>query len=130
MPSFVVNRVADALNEQRKRIKGSKILGVGAAYKRDTNDIRESPALDVLTKLREKGAIVHYCDLYVPSILFLGEKLESCRLESDFLQSIDCAVVLADHSNIDYEMLARNSSVIVDTRNAIKDFSGSNIVRL
>ncbi len=130
MPSFVVSRVADALNEQRKSLKGSKILGVGVAYKKDTNDIRESPALDVLAKLREKGATIHYYDPYVPSILFYGETLESSRLEAEFLRSMDCAIVLADHSNIDYEALACNSSIIVDSRNAMKNFSGSNIFRL
>ena len=130
MPSFVVNRVADALNEQRKSLKGSKILGVGVAYKRDTNDIRESPALDVLTKLKEKGAIVHYYDPYVPSVRFCGETLKSSPLEKGFLRSMDCAIVLADHSNINYEMLACNSSIIVDSRNAMKNFSGANIFRL
>jgi UDP-N-acetyl-D-glucosamine dehydrogenase len=130
MPSFIVSRVADVLNEQRKSLKGSKILGVGVAYKKDTNDIRESPALDVLEKLREKGAIIHYYDPYVSSILFNGETMVSSPLEAQLLQTMDCVVVLADHSNIDYEILASNSAAIVDSRNAMKHFSGSNIFRL
>ena len=77
MPAFMVQRIADALNERRKPLKGSKILGLGVTYKRDTNDIRESPALQVLEGLREKGAAVYFCDPYVRSIVVRGETLES-----------------------------------------------------
>ncbi|HXG50502.1 MAG TPA: nucleotide sugar dehydrogenase [candidate division Zixibacteria bacterium] len=128
MPSFVVGRIADALNEQRKSLKGSKILGVGVAYKRDTNDVRESPALDVLEKLRQKGAVIHYSDPYVPSLKFHGETLQSSPIEPEFLRAMDCVVILTDHSCFDYRLLVECSPILVDSRNATKNFSGPNIV--
>lgn len=130
MPTFIVNRVADALNEQRKSLKGSKVLGLGVAYKRDTNDIRESPSIEVLVKLREKGAGIHYSDPFVPSIVIDGETLASCALDQKLLRSMDCVVILTDHSTFNYKMLAANSPIIVDSRNALRDYSGSHIIRV
>jgi UDP-N-acetyl-D-glucosamine dehydrogenase len=130
MPLFTVSRVADALNERQRSVKGSKILGLGVAYKRDTSDTRESPALEVLYALHEKGATISYSDPHVPSIQFTTEKLKSLRLTADALESADCVVLLTDHSAFNYEMIADHSRLIVDCRNAFKGFSRSNIVSL
>ena len=130
MPSFVISRVADALNERQKSLKGSKILGLGLAYKKDTTDTRESPAIEVLQGLREKGAQVYYSDPYVRQIEISGTVFVSLDLTPSNLQSMDCAVLLTDHSAFDYELIATHSPLIIDTRNALKEFSGSEIARL
>ena len=130
MPLFTISRVADALNERQRSLKGSKILGLGVAYKRDTSDTRESPALEVLYGLHQKGATVCYSDPHVPTIQLNGEKTKSLPLNPDMLQSMDCVVLLTDHSVFDYQMIAGHSHLIVDCRNAFKGFPRSNIVSL
>jgi UDP-N-acetyl-D-glucosamine dehydrogenase len=127
MPTFMVRRIADALNERRKPLKGSKILGLGVTYKRDTNDIRESPALQVLEGLREKGASIYFCDPYVPSIVIQGQTIKAVELTPHVLQSMDCVAILTDHSAFDYSMVAKFSPMILDTRNALKDFPRSDL---
>jgi UDP-N-acetyl-D-glucosamine dehydrogenase len=127
MPAFMVQRIADALNERRKPLKGSKILGLGVTYKRDTNDIRESPALQVLEGLREKGALIYFCDPYVPSVVLQGQTIKAVELTPYVLQLMDCVAILADHSGFDYAMVAQFSSMILDTRNALKDFPRSDL---
>ena len=127
MPAFMVQRIADALNERRKPLKGSKILGLGVTYKRDTNDIRESPALQVLEGLREKGAAVYFCDPYVRSIVIRGETLKAIELTPNLLQSMDCVAILTDHSAFDYSMVTKFGHMILDTRNALKGFSRSGL---
>ena len=106
------------------------MLGVGVAYKRDTNDVRESPALLILDALREKGASICYSDPYVSSIILNGQMLNSVGLTAGLLQSMDCAVILTDHSVFDYGMIANFSSLVFDTRNAMKNFFKANVVRL
>ena len=127
MPGFIVSRVADALNERQKSLKGSKILALGVTYKRDATDIRESPALEVLEGLREKGAFVYYADPFIPSLMLGDTLLESTNIHPDALQSMDCVVVLTDHSSFDYQMIVAHSPIIVDCRNVLKDFPRSNI---
>ena len=127
MPTFMVRRIADTLNEKRKPLKGSKILGLGVTYKRDTNDIRESPALQVLEGLREKGASIYFCDPYVPSILIQGQTIKAVELTPHMLQSMDCVAILTDHSAFDYSMVAKFSPAILDTRNALKRFPRSDL---
>jgi UDP-N-acetyl-D-glucosamine dehydrogenase len=127
MPAFMVRRIADALNERRKPLKGSKILGLGVTYKRDTNDIRESPALQVLEGLCEKGASIYFCDPYVSSILIQGQTIKAVELTPHVLQSMDCVAILTDHSVFDYSMVAKFSPTILDTRNALKDFPRSDL---
>ncbi|MGB7948620.1 MAG: nucleotide sugar dehydrogenase [Candidatus Binatia bacterium] len=127
MPTFMVRRIADALNEKRKSLKGSKILALGVTYKRDTNDVRESPALHILEGLREKGATVYFCDPYVPSITIQGQTIHGVELTPNVLQSMDCVAILTDHSAFDYSMVAKSSSLILDTRNALKDFPRANL---
>jgi UDP-N-acetyl-D-glucosamine dehydrogenase len=130
MPSFAVRGIADALNERRKCLKGAKILGVGAAYKRDTNDVRESPAVSILEALREKGASICYSDPFVPMLTIKGQMLKSQVLSTELLQSMDCVAVLTDHSVLDYALIAASAPLIFDTRNALTDFPKANVVRL
>ena len=123
MPDHVLEKVADALNGKKKALNGSKVLVLGVAYKKDIDDCRESPALDVMGLIAEKGATVDYHDPYVET-LRLGEKrMRSVPL--DDLATYDCVVVCTDHSAIDYKDVAQRSQVIVDTRNAFQGVRGS-----
>jgi UDP-N-acetyl-D-glucosamine dehydrogenase len=130
MPAFTIRRVTDALNERQKSLKGSRVLAVGVTYKRDASDLQESPALDVVRGLRVKGALVYYTDPYVPSLEIDGSTIESVKLAPKTIESMDCLVVLTDHSDFDYKMIANHSSLVVDSRNALKNFSGPHIVNL
>jgi UDP-N-acetyl-D-glucosamine dehydrogenase len=124
MPHFVVEKVASALNVQRKAINGSRVLVVGIAYKRNIDDIRESPALDVMSLLHERGARLSYADPFVPTLSarsWVGQyELHSVELSPEALADVDCVVIVTDHGIIDYEALAAGAPLIVDTRNAIK----------
>ena len=131
MPGFAVRGIADALNERRKCLKGAKILAIGMAYKRDTNDVRESPAISIVEALREKGASIYYSDPYVPSVTIKGQTLKSLELSAELIQSMDCVAILTDHSAVDYDLVAGSAPLIFDTRNALKKFpKATNIVRL
>jgi UDP-N-acetyl-D-glucosamine dehydrogenase len=133
MPLYVVTKIADALNDDGKAIRGANILVLGAAYKRDVDDVRESPALDVIELLRNKGAHVRYQDPYVPSLkLNDGHAMLSERYSRRLLVDADLVVVITDHSSYDWDEIARNSRVIVDTRHAIPRSSngGARIVGL
>ena len=130
MPGFTVSRIADALNKNKKSLNGSRILALGVAYKCDVSDTRESPALEVVTGLMEKGAIVSYSDPYVPRIEVGGEDLVSADLTPQLIQSMDCVVVLTDHSVFDYSMIAAESLLVLDCRNALRNFSRANILSL
>jgi UDP-N-acetyl-D-glucosamine dehydrogenase len=130
MPRFVVERITEALNRQSKSVRDSKIHLVGIAYKRGVNDVRESPALNVLKLLFEKGAILSYSDPYVPKLREEGLELSSVPLEATLSNGCDCAVILTDHTEFDYGFIARNARAVVDTRNALRAYDGDNIVRL
>jgi UDP-N-acetyl-D-glucosamine dehydrogenase len=130
MPGFTISRIADALNKNKKSLNGSRILALGVSYKRDVSDTRESPALEVVKELMEKGAIVSYSDPHVPRVEIGGEVLVSVSLTPELHQSMDCVVILTDHSGFDYSMIVAESSLILDCRNALRDFSGSNIIPL
>ena len=130
MPDFTVRGIADALNERRKCLKGARILGLGAAYKRDTNDVRESPAVAIMEALREKGAVINFSDPFVPAINLKGQTLKSLSLTREIVRSMDCVAILTDHSTFDYEMIADAASLIFDTRNALQKFPKANVVRL
>ena len=123
MPHAVVDKIALALNEQHKALNGSRILVAGVAYKRDVGDIRESPSLDIMWLLEQKGAQVAYVDPFVPRLGkydWMGERaLESEPLRSQTFRDHDCVVVLTDHSQFDWNEIVANSRLIVDTRNAI-----------
>jgi UDP-N-acetyl-D-glucosamine dehydrogenase len=130
MPVFVVHRIIDVLNDRRKSLNGSNVLALGITYKRDTNDIRESPAIEVMRDLRRKGVCMYYCDPHIPSIDLEGERIYSLELTANVLESMDCVVLLTDHSVFDYKTIAAHGPVIMDCRNAFKDFPRSNIVCL
>jgi len=130
MPHYVVERVSDALNTVRKPINGSKVHLIGVAYKRDVNDLRESPALDVIELLSKRGAALSYSDPFVPEIQHGGHTFKSIDLPSALESKPDCAVICTDHSTFDYDALVKSGIMIVDTRNALKDRRESTIVRL
>ena len=130
MPAFTVRLIADALNEKGKTLKGSRILGLGVSYKRDTNDVRESPALQVLEGLHGKGASTYFSDPYVSSINIKENTIKSIDLTAETLRSMDCVVILTDHSSVDYALVAKFSRLIVDTRNALQGYSRSDVVAL
>ena len=120
MPEVTVQLVADALNEHEKPVKGSQVLVLGVAYKRDIDDVRESPALDVLELLAQRGAKVSYHDPYVAQIRFGSGTMHSVSLEQ--LPSFDCLVIVTHHSSVDYARICDEAQLIVDTRNATKDY--------
>ncbi len=129
MPHFVVDKIQNALNESGKAVKGSHIHVAGVAYKRNIDDMRESPALDVILLLRKRGAKVTYTDPYVPNLKLDGLVLESEELISA-ASAADCVVIITDHSKFDYRELLASATLILDTRNALKGLSSPKIVRL
>ena len=133
MPHYVVSLVADALNGIRLPLNGSRVLLAGVSYKRDVDDIRESPALDLLAVLQARGAVLDYTDPHVPSLpgrLWPGGiNLEHVETNTLPAGSYDCVVVVTDHSLFDYHLLQRVGKVVVDTRNAIRN-PGPNVLRL
>jgi UDP-N-acetyl-D-glucosamine dehydrogenase len=123
MPEYVVSKVVDALNERRLALNGSRVLVLGVAYKRDIDDVRESPALDVMKVLHEKGAEVAYSDPYVPTLAAASwhgpHVLQSVPFDGRVLEEFDCVVITTDHSAFDYATVSAHSRTIVDTRNAL-----------
>jgi UDP-N-acetyl-D-glucosamine dehydrogenase len=130
MPYFVVEKVALALNSRRKSLKGSKILALGIAYKKDISDTRMSPALKVIELLLKDGAEVEYHDAFVPSAKISGRELKSVELNSEKVQQADCVILLTDHSELPYQMIAEKADLILDTRNAFKQVNSANLFRL
>ena len=133
MPYYVVQKTVEALNERGKSIKNSKILILGAAYKKDVDDIRESPAVKVITLLQDKGASAVYHDPYIPKITGLRKypdlDLESVDLNEKVLTEQDCIIILTDHSCFNFKWIAKYSSLVIDTRNAIEKSSSRKIVK-
>lgn len=136
MPRHVIAKVGEALNEDGKPIKGSRVLVLGVAYKKDIDDVRESPALDVIKLLGDRGAQVTYHDPYIPKVSLehvggQGE-VESVALTDDAVRNADCVVIVTDHSVFDYTKLATTARLIVDTRNAMKraKANGGRVVKL
>ena len=128
MPHFVADKVQNALNDAGKPVKGSRIHVMGVAYKRDIDDMRESPALDVMLLLKRRGAELAYSDPYVPAVRVDGLDLKSIPEES--AAAADCVVIVTDHSAFDYPALLGRARLVVDTRNALKGFNSNKIVRL
>ena len=120
MPHYVIDKITDALNHDSKSVKGSRILLLGVAYKRDSNDFRESPALDIWKLLYEKQAEVLYHDPYIPSVPVDSSVLKSQELSAAVLGDVDCTVIVTDHSSYDWQFIVDHSKVIVDTRNATR----------
>jgi UDP-N-acetyl-D-glucosamine dehydrogenase len=130
MPHYTVEKVAEALNRDRKAVNGSKVLVLGVAYKKDISDVRESPALDILQLLGKKGAHLSYCDPYVPEVREAGMKLTASPFSPATLRKADCVLIVTNHAAFDYEMVVRESKMIVDSRNALKGHNGRKIVKL
>lgn len=124
MPSFVAGKVREVLNRSRKAVNGARILLMGVAYKRDVDDVRESPAFDVCRILAAEGATISYHDPFVPSWDLGDETLSSTPLDDGSVESQDVVVILADHSGIDYETLLGRSRALVDARRAVKGDRG------
>lgn len=141
MPEHVVALVTGGLNDDRKSLNGARVLLVGVAYKKDVNDVRESPALSIIDRLRAKGADVRYHDPFVGEVRFddahtdsTGEPLESVELTDDELQASDCVIIVTDHTDINYAQVTQHAKLIVDTRNALdasaRRTSQARVVRL
>jgi UDP-N-acetyl-D-glucosamine dehydrogenase len=120
MPVFWVRKVGDALNQQGKAVRGSSVLIVGVAYKKDIEDLRESPALDIIRLLEQQGAQVSYHDPYVPAFEEDGHRFASVPLTAGTIKAADCVMIVTDHSSLDYGLIAANARAIVDTRNALR----------
>jgi len=121
MPYYVVDKTADALNRQKKSLNGSKVLILGASYKKDIDDMRESPSLKLIEILRERGSLVDYNDAYVPKLPKTRKydyNMESVPLTKENIRKYDVLLLSTDHSNYDYKLIADNAQLIVDTRNA------------
>jgi UDP-N-acetyl-D-glucosamine dehydrogenase len=128
MPQFVVEKVQNALNTAGKPLMRSRIHVMGVAYKRDIDDLRESPAIDVMLLLKRRGAVLSYSDPFVPALKLEGLELKSVSQES--AADADCVVIVTDHSAFDYAKLVERAVLIVDSRNALKEFQSEKIVRL
>lgn len=129
MPHFVVDKIQNALNEHTKPLKGSHVHIMGMAYKRDIDDMRESPALDILHLLRQRGARATYSDPFVASVKLDNSSIEATE-PMEMSSQADCVVIATDHTGVDYGLIVQKAKLIVDTRNALKNFKSANIVRL
>ena len=125
MPEHVVSLVTDALNDRGRAVRGASILVLGVTYKADVNDIRESPALEIVEMLVRRGAQVGYADPFAPQLALDGFKLSAIEPSGDVLAAADCVLILTSHSAFDYREIADKASLVVDTRNAMKAFRGS-----
>jgi len=132
MPDYVVELVSEALNERRHCVNGAKLLVLGVAYKRGIGDIRESPALEILARLRERGAEVSYADPYVPAVALNGAELKGVEVTDARLEAADCVLILTDHPEFDYPRIVQVASLVVDTRSATQGCPapGRQVIRL
>jgi UDP-N-acetyl-D-glucosamine dehydrogenase len=132
MPRFVLELVSRGLNDRGKPIRGARILVLGAAYKRGVGDVRESPAVEIMEELMDRGAQVQYADPFVPTLMIHGQRLEAAKLERGLLRWCDVALILTDHREFDYETVVTEAPLVVDTRNATRGLAGhdTKIVRL
>ena len=130
MPEYVVERVAEALNTTKKPINGSRVHILGVAYKRDVNDMRESPALDIIESLAKRGAAISYTDPWVPELRHGGHVMASVDLAKAIADRPDCFVICTDHALFNYDAVVKSGILIVDTRNALKNRHAASIFRL
>jgi UDP-N-acetyl-D-glucosamine dehydrogenase len=130
MPYYVVSRIMEALNAKGKSLKKAKVLVLGVAYKRDVEDIRESPSLKLIQLLREKGANVSYNDPYVANIKVSESTMTSVELTDKRLSKADCVVIATDHTSYDYKDIAKKASLVFDTRGVTRKLKNRNIIRL
>ena len=130
MPEHVVNLAAEGLNRRGKPVRGSRMLVLGVAYKADIDDTRESPSLDIMETLRERGARIEYSDPYVPTLRFAGKRLNSVTLTPAQLRRFDCVIVATAHKNVPYATVLRHSKIVVDSRNVFQGRRSAKIIRL
>jgi UDP-N-acetyl-D-glucosamine dehydrogenase len=130
MPEYVVYRLFETLNEAGKSIKGAKILVLGVAYKKDVGDTRESPALEVIRLILEKGGEVIYNDPYAPKFTFFGKTLHSVEISNSVLETSDCVLILTDHNLYDWESISKGAKLVLDTRNAVNGVSSKSVYKL
>jgi UDP-N-acetyl-D-glucosamine dehydrogenase len=130
MPEHVVNLAAEGLNRLGKPVRGSRVLVLGVAYKANIDDTRESPSLDIMETLRERGARIEYSDPFVPTLQFAGKRLSSVKLETRNLKRFDCVIIATAHRNIPFASVLRHSKLVVDTRNALQGRKSTKIIRL
>lgn len=130
MPHYVVNKISEALNEQRRSFNGATVLVLGVAYKRNVGDMRESPAIDIIQDLLTRKAVVLYNDEYVPSLIVRDTTLRSQPLSSGLLQAADCVVIVTDHNYYDVPWIISEARCIVDTRNMTHGYNDEKIFRL
>jgi UDP-N-acetyl-D-glucosamine dehydrogenase len=122
MPEHVVNLVGEALNDRAQAIRGSAVLVMGVTYKPDVNDIRESPALEIIEMLERKGAVVSYADPFAPQLSIDGSKLTAVDASAGNVAAADCVLILTNHTSFDYSMIASRAKLVVDTRNALRAY--------
>ena len=132
MPRYVVNRIQDALNRYKKPLNGSRILILGVAYKPNINDMRESPALDIIHLLREKGAAVTYYDPFVPELDYENIQMSSEKELTASIENVDLVAIITNHAKIDYQMVVDKAPLVFDARNATKDVpkAGLKVIKL
>ncbi|NQY74121.1 MAG: hypothetical protein HRT90_05095 [Candidatus Margulisbacteria bacterium] len=130
MPKYVVQKTLLALNDHEKSVKGARILIEGVAYKKDINDVRESPALDIMSELISLGADISYHDEFVPELDLNGTQYQSVSLSEAELKQSDCVVIVTNHSALDVGFVVEHAKLIVDTRNVTKGMDGQGIWRI
>jgi len=130
MPGWVAARIGEALNEQAKPLKGARVLVLGVAYKADVGDVRESPALRVMSVLERRGAKLSFHDPFVPAVKVNGRSLIRAELTVRAVAGADCVALLTPHSSYDLDWLVANARLVFDARNAIAPGSPPNLVRL
>ncbi|MFN5815883.1 MAG: UDP binding domain-containing protein, partial [Pseudanabaena sp.] len=131
MPYWVVSKIMNALNDRNKHLRNSKVLILGVAYKKNIDDVRESPSVELIQKLMEKGALVYYSDPYIPTIPLMRKynlSLNSIDLNIETISQMDCVVIATDHDAFNYEMIYKSSNLIIDTRGRYRS-TDNNIVR-
>jgi UDP-N-acetyl-D-glucosamine dehydrogenase len=132
MPYYVVARAMTALEARGRTLSGARTLVLGLAYKKDISDARESPALKVMELLEKRGAEVIYHDPNVPQVTLVnpGGTLTSAPLTDETLSSVDCVIIATDHTAVDYAMVVATAPLVIDTRNVLRGYRSSNVVRL
>jgi UDP-N-acetyl-D-glucosamine dehydrogenase len=130
MPEHVVTKIQDALNIEKKALNGAKVLILGVAYKKDVDDVRESPAIEIINLLHKKGAEVSFSDPHVDVLVEGDLEITGSPLTADKLRSADIAVIVTNHTKFDYQMIVDNAAIVLDTRNALKGFNDSKIIKI
>jgi UDP-N-acetyl-D-glucosamine dehydrogenase len=130
MPYYVVQRLMAALSDQRKALGGAKVLVLGVAYKKDIDDMRESPAIRIVELLLDRGADLSYHDPFVPEFSAGGQTLPRVELTEETVAGADAILIISDHSGVDYRLVAEKAQLVLDTRNALKGMESDRVVRL